>query len=148
MTERELEIACLIAAGLRDCEIAVELGYSVATIKQCKHRAARRMGYRGKRLDVFLVRAVCGTVLSQSRLERFGPKLRWTTELAVQGLTNREIAMNLGMAEDTVRNYMREIFDLAGVWNRRELAGWLLGGTGEADTFNEDQRPSFVKLSD
>jgi len=148
MTERELEIGCLIAAGLRDCEIAAELGYSLRTIKECKHRAARRMGYRGKRLDVFMVRAVCGTVLSQSRLKRFEPKLRWTAELAVQGLTNHEIAVSLGMVEDTVRNHMREIFDLAGVWTRRELAGWLLGGTGKADTFNEDPRPSFVKLSD
>jgi len=139
MTERELEIAHLIAAGLRDSEIAAELGFSVRTIKECKHRAARRMGYKGKRVDVFLVRTVYGTVLSQSRLERFGPKLRGAAELAALGLTNREIAAKLRLAVETIRNYMREVYDLAGVWNRRELAGWLLGRTEKVKTAFEGQ---------
>jgi DNA-binding NarL/FixJ family response regulator len=125
MTGRERQIARLTAAGLRDSEIAAEIGLSVRTVKECKYRAAHRMGYKGKRLDVFLVSAVCGDVPSQARLMRFAPRLRRTAELVMRGRTNSEVAATLEMSEDTVKNYLREIYDLAGVWSRRELARFL-----------------------
>jgi DNA-binding NarL/FixJ family response regulator len=150
LNARELEVANLMAAGFQDREIAARLGISLRAVKDRKSRAARRMGYKGKRLDVFLVRTVCGNVVSQSRLGMFGTKIRRIAALAVQGMTNPEIAVSLGLTEYTVHNYVREIFDRAGVWNRRELAGWLLGatpGTGEvgpaieAKSKSADRRP-------
>jgi DNA-binding NarL/FixJ family response regulator len=68
VTAREAEVAILISAGLRDREIASELGISLRTVKARKSRAGHRLGYKGKRLDVFLVRTVCGGVPSEARL--------------------------------------------------------------------------------
>jgi len=133
VTECELEVAQLTAAGLQDREIAEELGISVRAVKERKLRAARRIGYNGKRLDVALVRGVRGNTLSSSYLEMFAPHLRPLVELAVRGMTNPEIAKALGLAFNTVRNYMKEIFDIAGVWNRRGLAGMMLCQVSAAD---------------
>ena len=133
MTPSELDVATRIAAGLRDGEIATELGISPRTVKERKRRAARNLGYRGKRLDVFLVRVMCGRAPSESRLQLFGPRRRRTAELALAGLTNQEIATARGMSVETIRNDMREIFDQAGVWNRRELAGFLMSGDEARD---------------
>jgi DNA-binding NarL/FixJ family response regulator len=127
VTAREAEVAILISAGLRDREIASELGISLRTVKARKSRAGRRLGYNGKRLDVFLVRTVCGSVSSAARLAQFPPRLRRTAELASKGMTNPEIAEAIRISPDSVRNYMRDIFDHAGVWNRRELARFMLG---------------------
>ena len=134
MTASEEQVARLVAAGLCAFEIASELGISARTVKDRKRRAARRMGYRGKRLDVFLVRSVYGSVPLDSRLEMLGSRLRRTAELAVSGMTNSEIASAVGKSADHVRNQLREIYDLAGVWNRRELARFVLSGA-------EDSKP-------
>jgi DNA-binding NarL/FixJ family response regulator len=134
MSASEEQVTRLVAAGLCAFEIACELGISPRTVKERKRRAARRMGYTGQRLDVFLVRSVFGDVPSQSRLERFKPRMRRTAELAVRGMTNREIAAEVGKSVDSVRNELREIYDLAGVWNRRELARFLLSAVPEPAT--------------
>lgn len=45
-------------------------------------------------------------------------------ELVAQGLKNREIAGELGIGEQVVRNYLSTIYDKIGVNNRVELALW------------------------
>ena len=40
----------------------------------------------------------------------------------VSGLTNREIAENFSISEQTVKHHLRNIFDKVGVSNRLELA--------------------------
>jgi DNA-binding CsgD family transcriptional regulator len=45
-------------------------------------------------------------------------------ELVAQGLTNRDIAEELGITEYVVKNYLRTIYDQLGLWNRVELALW------------------------
>ena len=44
-----------------------------------------------------------------------------TVRLAVEGLSNREIAGQLGLTEHTIKNYLFRIFDKLGVSNRVEL---------------------------
>jgi DNA-binding NarL/FixJ family response regulator len=52
--------------------------------------------------------------------------------LVWQGLTNREIADNIGTTEQVVKNYLRSTFDKLGVWSRLELALYVAshGGAG------------------
>ena len=45
-------------------------------------------------------------------------------ELVAQGWTNREIAKNLGISNNVVRNYLSRIYDKVGVNNRLQLALW------------------------
>jgi DNA-binding NarL/FixJ family response regulator len=45
-------------------------------------------------------------------------------ELVAQGLRNKDVAEALGKSEDTVKNYLRAIYDKLGLWNRVELALW------------------------
>jgi DNA-binding NarL/FixJ family response regulator len=45
-------------------------------------------------------------------------------ELVAQGLKNKEIAKELGIGEQVVRNNLGKIYDKIGVSNRVELALW------------------------
>jgi|GEM_PF-92400 len=42
--------------------------------------------------------------------------------LIAQGLTNKDIARECNIAEETVKRHLKNIFDKVGVWNRLELA--------------------------
>jgi len=45
-------------------------------------------------------------------------------KLVARGLKNREIAEELGISAQVVRNYLHNIFDKVGLSNRVELALW------------------------
>jgi DNA-binding NarL/FixJ family response regulator len=45
-------------------------------------------------------------------------------ELVAAGLTNYEIAQEIGRTFHMVKNYLCVIYDKLGVWNRVELALW------------------------
>jgi DNA-binding NarL/FixJ family response regulator len=49
---------------------------------------------------------------------------RWVIELVAQGLKNSEVAAAIGTTEHVVKNYLRNIYDKLGLWNRVELALW------------------------
>jgi len=44
--------------------------------------------------------------------------------LVAQGLKNSEVAEAVGTTEHVVKNYLRDIYDKLGLWNRVELALW------------------------
>lgn len=44
--------------------------------------------------------------------------------LVAKGWKNKEVAAALGTTEYMIKNYLREIFDKLGFWNRVELALW------------------------
>lgn len=48
-------------------------------------------------------------------------------ELAVEGLTNREIGVKLGISEHTVSNYLFRIYDKLGISGRVELVLYVMG---------------------
>lgn len=50
------------------------------------------------------------------------PRLHQVACLVADGLRNAEIARQLGLSEGTVKNYIKEIFNLVGVSNRTQLA--------------------------
>ncbi len=47
-------------------------------------------------------------------------------QLVAEGLTNRDIARQLNLAEHTVRNYLFRIFNKLGTSNRLELALYVI----------------------
>jgi len=57
--------------------------------------------------------------------------------LIAQGMTNKDIARECKIAEETVKRHLKNIFDKVGVWNRLELAlfainNHLVGDIGAA----------------
>jgi DNA-binding NarL/FixJ family response regulator len=50
--------------------------------------------------------------------------------LVWEGLTNREIADQIGTTEQVIKNYLRSTFDKLGVWSRLELALYIAGHGG------------------
>jgi DNA-binding NarL/FixJ family response regulator len=48
------------------------------------------------------------------------------TRLVTAGLKNRDIAKAIGNTEDTLKNYLRRIFDKTGMDTRLQLALWYL----------------------
>lgn len=58
-------------------------------------------------------------------------------ELVAQGLTNRDIARELGTTEYVIKNHLRTIYDKLGLWNRVELALWYEARRHENRTSRE-----------
>lgn len=55
------------------------------------------------------------------------PRHKRVAELAALGYPNREIALELKVSEQVVKNLIHSLFDKLGVWNRVELANRLMG---------------------
>ena len=53
----------------------------------------------------------------------------WVSE----GLINREIAKHTGTTEFVIKNYLRDIYNKLGFWNRTELAMWYVKQTFKRD---------------
>ena len=61
--------------------------------------------------------------------DRYGKRIpnerEWKViTLVAQGMKNCEVARVMGTTEYVVKNYLRNIYDKLGVWNRVELALW------------------------
>jgi DNA-binding NarL/FixJ family response regulator len=52
------------------------------------------------------------------------PKEQRIIELVARGLTNQDVAGELGTTEYVIKNHLRTIYDKLGLWNRVELALW------------------------
>ena len=63
--------------------------------------------------------------LREARNELTGREIQ-VLELIVQGLTNREIATNLSIAEDTVKIHLRNILEKLHLQNRIQAAGYAV----------------------
>ena len=74
----------------------------------------------------FLVDAIAESTAPRILNAKGAPLLskqeRGVVRLVAEGLTNREIARQLSLSENTVRNYVFRIFDKVGTSNRVELA--------------------------
>ncbi len=62
--------------------------------------------------------------IKQPPAKTFGLTVREleVVRLIAQGLTNKEIARECSIADETVKRHLKNIFDKVGVWNRLELA--------------------------
>lgn len=52
-------------------------------------------------------------------------------QMVTEGMRNDEIAIELGITLNVIRNYMKAIFDTTGMSSRLELALWYLEHEGE-----------------
>jgi DNA-binding NarL/FixJ family response regulator len=60
-----------------------------------------------------------------------GPREREVVALVAEGKTNAQIALETGLSEATVKNYLANAMHKAGVDNRTALAvWWTSAGTG------------------
>ena len=62
---------------------------------------------------------------------RLRAKQRRIIELVAGAMTGREIAAEIHTTDNVVKNYLREIYDKTGTWNRLELALWWEAHKGE-----------------
>ena len=65
-----------------------------------------------------------GLLMAQAPLERPSARQLLIIEHVAQGLTNREIAHELGISDKVVKKYVSEIYLRIGVKNRIGLALW------------------------
>lgn len=63
--------------------------------------------------------------------EGLSPREREVVEMVAQGKTNAQVALETGLSEATVKNYLANAMHKAGVDNRTALAvWWTSAGTG------------------
>ena len=74
-------------------------------------------------------------VLNASGLKLLTPREEQVVALVADGLSNREIAQELGLSEHTVKKYLFRIFDKLGISSRVELVLYAFshGGAREAE---------------
>ena len=105
------------------------------TVKQHVHKLAYKNGIAGKRIAVLLIaKMTTGSAPMPPKLLK--PKQQQICRLVTEGKTNGQIAQLLGNTEHVVKNYMQDIFDITGVWNRNELTRWYLLRKNYIDKFS------------
>ena len=132
---RHPEVRCLILSAFcdqRDVSASVLAGASGYVLKQRASsdliEAIREVGAGRTALDPVLT----DTLLSQMRagvepdplLLRLSEQERHILELIAGGLTNREIAERMFLAEKTVRNYVSQLLAKLGMHRRSEAAAY------------------------
>jgi DNA-binding NarL/FixJ family response regulator len=99
---------------LRRCIRAVHQGQVWASSEHLQHL-----------LDV-LCQSVPPGFRHGARLDLLSKRQADVVRLVAQGMTNRDVAAQLGLSEHTIRNYMFEIFNRVGVSTRVELVRFYL----------------------
>lgn len=119
ITPSQKAVATLIGAGYSNKEIGKQLGLAEGTVKKYVGQIALRLGMpRANRIKI--ARMYMGNVRP---LPAMTPKAQAIACWAIEGLTNKEIAVREGTTEQVVKNYLRRIvYDITGTWSRLELA--------------------------
>jgi DNA-binding NarL/FixJ family response regulator len=98
---------------------------------------ARSLEVAGRCADALRIYRQAGSVNDLARLEAAGrstdplgsltPREREVAELVLEGFSNREAALQLGLSDRTVGNHLQSVFNRLGVGSRRELARYVAG---------------------
>lgn len=104
--------------------------YRFETLCKCVHRVHQGQVWAdskqlGHVLDAF-ARTEAEPLGDSALLRLVSRRERDVIRLAVEGLSNREIAQRLQLSEHTVKNYVFRVFDKLGVSNRVELVHYAL----------------------
>jgi two-component system response regulator DevR len=140
--QAEPGIRCLMLTAyddedaLRSAVIAGADGYVVKDIRASTLLDDIRAAHRGKRLiDPRVAQRVSETLREPADDPRFaslGLRERQVLALIADGLTNRQIAEQLGLAEKTVKNYVSSLLAKLGLERRTQAAVLHLEHRGRA----------------
>jgi DNA-binding NarL/FixJ family response regulator len=120
-TPGEKRIVALLLEGHDNREIALLTGLQEQVIKNRLREVYRKAGISDRRKRVRLIE-VFSAKDDKLLLPTMAPRARQVAELVISGSTNRDVALQLGTTVQTVKNYVRIVFDACGVWSRTELA--------------------------
>ena len=116
---REQTIASLVSEGLSNRAIAEKLSLSEYSVKSHLHTVFKQLHLR-RRIDLVIDRPK-----SVERSAVLTDRQKRVATLVCGGLSNREIAMKLGVAEGTVKIHLHGIYQRLNVHSRNELANTL-----------------------
>jgi len=134
LRSQDPELRCVILTSFGDDEAlfdAIMAGASAYVLKQVRGSdlvdAVRRVGAGQSLLDPALTARVLErirTEQSESEEEKLTPQERRILELLGEGLSNKEIAARIHLAEKTVRNYVSNLLAKLGMHRRTEAAAY------------------------
>lgn len=123
ISPREAEILKLVVRGFSNRDIAQTLGVHARTVTVHLWMIYRRAGIFGGSKRARLVESLSPKA---ERLPLPLPKLTEVelriAKLVIAGLTNPQIATEIGRSTQIVKKHLGSIFDKCGVWSRVELA--------------------------
>jgi DNA-binding NarL/FixJ family response regulator len=130
--------ACLMLTSYSDDEAlfgAIMAGAAGYMLKQVSGRslveAVRTVAAGGSLLDATLTASVMNKLRGENaagpdpRYEQLSPQERRVLDLVAEGLTNRQIAERLFLAEKTVKNYVSSVLHKLGVERRTSAAVYM-----------------------
>jgi DNA-binding NarL/FixJ family response regulator len=130
--------ACLMLTSYSDDEAlfgAIMAGAAGYMLKQVSGRslveAVRTVAAGGSLLDATLTASVMNKLRGETasavdpRYEQLSPQERRVLDLVAEGLTNRQIAERLFLAEKTVKNYVSSVLHKLGVERRTSAAVYV-----------------------
>lgn len=112
----------------------------VETLGKCIHAVSKGQVWANSESMRSLLEALCQTMPIRFRntpgLERLSRREADVVRLVADGLTNKQISLQLGLSEHTVKNYLFHVFDKLGVSTRVELVLYCLQDrqNGSADS--------------
>ncbi len=82
---------------------------------------------------IVAVRPFCQRTETSRRLRHYGlsPRQSAVAERVCRGLTNLDIAIQLGISERTVKDHLVAVFRILGIGSRTALIGKVMGGFGD-----------------
>ena len=129
------ELRCLMLTSFADDEAlfaAIMAGASGYVLKQIRGNdlldAVRRVGAGESLIDPAMTKRVLDRVRNgpaqDERLARLSDQERRVLDLVAEGMTNRQIAERLYLAEKTVKNYVSSMLSKLGMGRRSEAAAY------------------------
>ncbi len=134
LRSQDPDLRCVILTSFGDDEAlfdAIMAGASAYVLKQVRGSdlvdAVRRVGAGQSLLDPALTARVLERIRTEqtaSEEEKLTPQERRILELLGEGLSNKEIAARIHLAEKTVRNYVSNLLAKLGMQRRTEAAAY------------------------
>jgi two-component system response regulator DevR len=129
------EVQCLMLTSFADDEAlvaAIMAGASGYVLKQIRSNdllnAVRRVGRGESLIDPAMTNRLLDRLRAgperDERLERLTDQERRILEFVAEGMTNRQIAENLNLAEKTIKNYVSNMLTKLGMGRRSEAAAY------------------------